>query len=91
MDCERHHGLGLEPVLATSELAEHLGVQAQAIYNLRTDGRGPFGIRVGREIRYCGSDVVRWRDGLHEPAPAASGRANCRRLWASRTYRHKIH
>ena len=91
MDSERHYGLGLEPVLAIGELAEYLGVQALAIYNLRTDGRGPFGIRVGREIRFRVSDVVRWLDGLHEPAPAASGRANCRKLWASRTYRHKIH
>ena len=67
MDSERHFGLGLEPVLTTSELAEYLGVQTQAIYDLRTDGRGPSGIRVGREIRFRVSDVVRWLDGLHEP------------------------
>jgi excisionase family DNA binding protein len=76
MDSERHCGLGLEPVLTTSELAEYLGVQAQAIYNLRTDGRGPSGIQVGREIRYRVSDVVRWLDALHEPEPSASGRAD---------------
>ena len=28
-------------MLTTSELAEYLGVQAQAIYDLRADGRGP--------------------------------------------------
>jgi excisionase family DNA binding protein len=67
MDSEQHFGLGLEPVLTTSELAEYLGVQTQAIYDLRTDGRGPSGIRVGREIRFRVSDVVRWLDGLHEP------------------------
>ncbi|WP_198417992.1 helix-turn-helix transcriptional regulator [Cryobacterium gelidum] len=67
MDSERQFGLGLEPVLTTSELAEYLGVQTQAIYDLRTDGRGPSGIRVGREIRFRVSDVVRWLDGLHEP------------------------
>ena len=43
-DSERLFGLGLEPVLTTSELAEYLGVQVQAIYDLRTDGRGPSGI-----------------------------------------------
>ncbi|TFD68132.1 helix-turn-helix transcriptional regulator [Cryobacterium gelidum] len=64
MDSERHCGLDLEPVLTTSELAEYLGVQAQAIYDMRTDGRGPSGIRVGRKIRYRVSDVVRWLDGL---------------------------
>ena len=73
MDKQRIAGLGLEPVLTTSELAEYLGVHVQAIYDLRTDGRGPAGIRVGREIRFRTSDVLRWLDGLHEPdrAPAA--------------------
>ena len=74
MDTERLFGLGLEPVLTTSELAEYLGVQVQAIYDLRTDGRGPSGIRVGREIRYRVSDVRRWLDGLHEPQQSLSGR-----------------
>jgi len=41
MDRERISGLGLEPMLTTSELAEHLGVQSLAIYDLRADGRGP--------------------------------------------------
>ena len=67
MDTERLYGLGLEPVLTTSELAEYLGVHVQAIHDLRSDGRGPAGIRVGREIRYRVSDVLRWLDGLHEP------------------------
>jgi excisionase family DNA binding protein len=66
MDAHTFSGLGLEPMLTTSELAEYLGVRAQAIYDLRTDGRGPSGIRVGREIRYRVSDVRRWLDGLSE-------------------------
>jgi excisionase family DNA binding protein len=70
MDTQRLSGLGLEPVLTTKELAEYVGVQVQAIYDLRTDGRGPSGIRVGREIRYRISDVLRWLDGLHEPEPS---------------------
>ena len=74
MDTERLTGLGLEPVLTTSELAEYLGLQVQAIYDLRTDGRGPSGIRVGREIRYRASDVRRWLDGLHEPESSLSRR-----------------
>ncbi|SDS84843.1 helix-turn-helix domain-containing protein [Microterricola viridarii] len=68
MNTDRLAGLGLEPVLTTSELAEYLGVHVQAIYDLRADGRGPSGMRVGREIRYRISDVVCWLDGLHEPA-----------------------
>ncbi len=72
MDNERLLGLGLEPVLTTSELAEYLGVHDQTIYDLRTDGRGPSGSRVGRELRYRVSDVRRWLDGLHEPAQSVS-------------------
>lgn len=74
MDNERLSGLGLEPVVTTSELAEYLGVHVQAIYDLRNNGRGPSGIRVGREIRYRVSDVRRWLDGLHEPQRSLSGR-----------------
>lgn len=73
MDATDLSGLGLEPVLTTTELAKYLGVYVQAIYDLRTDGRGPSGIRVGREIRYRVS-VLRWLDGLHEPAPFLGGR-----------------
>ncbi|HEY9425062.1 MAG TPA: helix-turn-helix domain-containing protein [Microterricola sp.] len=78
MDTERLTGLGLEPVLTTSELAEYLGVHVQAIYDLRADGRGPSGIRVGRELRYRVSDVVCWLDGLHEPAADLSLREGVR-------------
>ena len=78
MDTQQLIGLGLEPVLTTSELAEYLGVNVQAIYDLRTDGRGPSGIRVGREIRYRISDVLRWLDGLHEPAKAMRERGGGR-------------
>ena len=48
MDKQRIAGLGLEPVLTTSELAEYLAVHVQAFYELRTDGRGPAGIHVVR-------------------------------------------
>ena len=66
MNAESLLGLGLEPVLTTSELAEYLGVHVQAIYDLRANGRGPSGFRVGREICFRVSDVVRWLDELHE-------------------------
>jgi len=72
MDSERFSGLGLEPMLTTSELAEYLGVHVQAIYDLRADGRGPTGVRVGRELRFPVSDVRGWLDRLHEPDQAAA-------------------
>lgn len=67
MNAERLSAIGLEPVLTTCGLAEYLGVQVQAIYDLRAHGRGPSGIRVGREIRFRVSDVLVWLEGLHEP------------------------
>lgn len=75
MNSERLAGLGLEPMLTTSELAEYLGVHVQAIYDLRADGRGPAGIRVGRELRYRISDVRGWLDRLHEPEATTATRA----------------
>ncbi|MFD3444353.1 hypothetical protein ACFDTO_07120 [Microbacteriaceae bacterium 4G12] len=45
MDPEWLPGLGFETVLTTSELAEYRGMHVRAIYDLRTDGRGPSGIR----------------------------------------------
>jgi excisionase family DNA binding protein len=67
MSSEQLSGLGLEPRVTTSELAEYLRVDVQAIYDLRSHDRGPKGVRVGRELRYRVSDVKRWLDRLHEP------------------------
>ena len=72
MDIECLSGLGLEPILTTSELAEYLGVHVQAIYDQRAAGRGPAGIHVGREIRYRVSEVRSWMDRLHEPEPSSA-------------------
>ena len=77
-ETQRLSGLGFEPVLTTSELAEHLGVQVQAIFDLRTNGRGPSGIRVGREIRSRVSDVLRWMNGLREPELSLTSRVGQR-------------
>ncbi|WP_354496385.1 helix-turn-helix domain-containing protein [Mycetocola sp. 2940] len=76
MNTERLSGLGLEPVITTSELADYLGVQVQAIYDLRNDGRGPTGIRVGREIRYRVSAA---RQDNADGGPTASAGQHVRR------------
>lgn len=67
MNSEQLSGLGLEPMVTTSELAEYLRVDVQAIYDLRFHHRGPNGVRVGRELRFRVSDVKRWLDRMHEP------------------------
>lgn len=66
MDLEQLNALGLEQMLTTSELAEYIGVNVQALYDLRANGRGPAAIRVGKELRFRVSAVQSWLDELEE-------------------------
>ena len=50
----------LEPVLSLSELAARLCVSVQTIYDLRSQGLGPRGFRVGRELRFRVSEIDSW-------------------------------
>jgi hypothetical protein len=61
---------GLEPVLATSQLAAHLGVPVQTIHDLRHAHRGPRGFRVGRARRYL-SEVQHWFEVMESEDHAA--------------------
>lgn len=69
MNSEELAALGLERLLTTRELADYLGVRVQAIYDLRSEGRGPLGTPVGRELRFSPSDIRSWLDGRHETGP----------------------
>jgi len=42
------------------ELADHLGVPKQTIYQWRTKGYGPPGRRVGKYVRFVPEDVLEW-------------------------------
>lgn len=44
------------------DVAEYLGVPVGTIYHWRVKGYGPLGVRVGRFVRFRGSDVVAWLD-----------------------------
>jgi excisionase family DNA binding protein len=50
----------IEQVLTLSQLAAHLSVGVQTLYDLRSKGRGPRGFRVGRELRFRRSEVDAW-------------------------------
>jgi excisionase family DNA binding protein len=50
----------LGPVLTLSQLAAQLGVTVQTLYDLRSQGRGTRGFRVGRELRFRVSEVDAW-------------------------------
>lgn len=51
---------GFDPVLTLSQLAAQLGVTVQTLYDLRCEGRGPRGFRVGRELRFRVSEIDAW-------------------------------
>jgi excisionase family DNA binding protein len=55
---------GLGPVLTLSQLAAQLGVSVQTLYDLRSQGRGPRGFRVGRELRFRVSEVDAWLERM---------------------------
>jgi len=50
----------IDGVLSLSELCAQLQVSAQTIYDLRSQGRGPRGFRVGRELRFRISEIDAW-------------------------------
>ena len=56
----------LDTVLSLSELAAHCGVTVQTIYDLRSQGRGPRGFRVGRELRFRVSEIDAWLSRMEE-------------------------
>jgi excisionase family DNA binding protein len=50
----------LDSVITLSQLAAQLGVSVQTLYDLRSQGRGPRGFRVGRELRFRVSEIDAW-------------------------------
>jgi len=50
----------VDGVLSLSELCAQLQVSVQTIYDLRSQGRGPRGFRVGRELRFRISEIDAW-------------------------------
>ena len=50
----------VDGVLSLSELCAQLQVNAQTIYDLRSQPRGPRGFRVGRELRFRTSEIDAW-------------------------------
>jgi predicted DNA-binding transcriptional regulator AlpA len=57
----------LEPEwFSVLDLADWLGVEPSAVYNARWRGRGPKGVKVGRELRFRRSEVERWLASLAE-------------------------
>jgi excisionase family DNA binding protein len=49
-------------LLSPDELADYLKVPVKTIYNWRSEGKGPRGIRVGRHVRFRASEIEAWLD-----------------------------
>ena len=55
-----------EHAFSLKELADELHVTCQTLYDLRSQGRGPVGFRVGRNLRFRRSAVNEWLSRLEE-------------------------
>ncbi len=60
---------GLVPLMSIEALADFLGVPVTTIYDWRTDGKGPCGIKVGKYVRFAVEDVMAWLDQQREREP----------------------
>jgi excisionase family DNA binding protein len=49
-------------LLSPDELADYLKVPVKTIYNWRSEGKGPRGLRIGRHVRFRASDIEAWLD-----------------------------
>ncbi len=50
----------MEKLLTTEQVAEVLGVPRATLWQWRSHGKGPKGLRVGRHVRYRATDIDRW-------------------------------
>lgn len=66
METTTNSETGLGSVVTLSQLAVQLGVSIQTLYDLRSQGRGPRGFRVGRELRFRISEIDTWLAQLED-------------------------
>jgi excisionase family DNA binding protein len=55
-----HGDTRLPELLSLRELAAYLGVPASSVYYWRTQGKGPPGFPVGKQLRFRAADVDTW-------------------------------
>jgi len=54
----------LPRLLSIKELSRYLDVPVSSIYRWRSEGRGPLGFKVGKEVRFRETDVLTWLEQL---------------------------
>ncbi len=60
-----------EALLTTAEVAAAFRLSAGRLRNLRCQGRGPRGVKIGKSVRFRLSDVRAWLESQADPAPSA--------------------
>lgn len=55
-----------DELLSPDDLAALLKVPVKTVYNWRSEGKGPKGIRVGKYLRFRRADVDAWLDRLSD-------------------------
>lgn len=62
-----------EALLTTEEVAATFRLSAGRLRNLRCQGLGPRGCKIGRSVKYRLSDVRHWLEAQADPAPSRQG------------------
>lgn len=50
----------MAPLMSIHDVSDHLGIPVGTLYQWRTRGKGPKGLRMGRYVRYRPEDVETW-------------------------------
>lgn len=66
-----HGSVPIEPVITVAELAAHLEVSSQAIYDLRHKRRGPWGFKVGQHLHFRLSEASQPNTRCTSTSPVA--------------------
>ncbi len=63
--------MSTDKLLSAQDLADYVGVPLATLYQWRSKGTGPRGIRVGKHVRFRSRDVEVWLEQQADPRPAA--------------------
>lgn len=52
----------MQKLMTINDVAEYLGIPRNTLYQWRTKGYGPRGVRMGKYVRYRPDDIETWID-----------------------------
>lgn len=52
----------MSKLMTVTDLSDYLGIPVNTLYQWRTKGYGPVGVRMGKYVRYRPDDVKSWLD-----------------------------